>query len=133
MSTNLTILGICLTILGAFFLMLAIIVKSPRTIMRELLNVKVDRLKTFKHFIAQRLEAMIGFLFILLGSSLQINEHLRTTSATGNLGMYLVFTILAMGIAGFLLYRSCSVLARWIFIRLFRTYAERHQKTLPSD
>lgn len=133
MSTNLAILGICLTILGTFFLMLSIIVKSPRTMMRELLNVKVDRLKTFKHFIAQRLEAMIGFLFILLGSSLQIYEKLSVQSKIRNLGVYLVITILVMGILGFFLYRSCSVFSKWIFIRLFRTYATRHRIPIHRD
>ena len=50
----------------------------------------MDRLKTFKYFIAQRLEAILGFLFILLGSSLQIYAKLAEYSAEGsarNLGV----------------------------------------------
>ena len=136
MTLNLAILGLCLTILGVFFIVLAIIVKSPRTIMRELLGVKVDRLKTYKYFIAQRIEALLGFLFVLLGSSLQIYALLARESASGqvqNLGVYLILTILVMAVVGFLLYRSCAVLARVIFIRQFRTYAARHRLPIDQD
>lgn len=133
MTTNLTILGACLIILGAFFLTLAIIVKSPRTIMRELLGVKVDRLKTFKYFIAQRLEAMLGFLCILFGTSLVLYARISEESARTNLLAYLVVTILVMSVLGLVLYRSCSVLAKWIFVRLFRTYAERHRIPIHRD
>ena len=38
----------------------------PLLMMREILNVKVDRLKTFKYFLAQRIEAMLGFVCTLL-------------------------------------------------------------------
>ena len=96
LPNNLTILGICLTILGISFIVLAVIVKSPRTMMRELLGLKVDRLKTFKYYIAQRIEAILGFLFVLLGSSLQIYAALAAESASGrarNTGVYLVITI----------------------------------------
>ncbi len=134
MSGNLAIVGLCLDILGVFFIMLAVIVKSPRTMMRELLNVKVDRLKTFKHFVAQRLEAILGFLCVLIGSSLQIYALLAERAQPGrNLGFYLVLTLLTMALVGFLLYRSCTGLARWIFLRLFRTYAARYRLHLEKD
>jgi hypothetical protein len=130
MTANLAILGWCFTILGVFFISLSIIVKSPRTMMRELLNVKIDRLKTFKYYIAQRLEALVGFLFVLLGSSLQIYSKLAEETALGrarNLGVYLIVTILVMTVLGFLLYRSCTALAKWIFVSLFTRYAVRYR------
>jgi len=130
MSTNLAILGTCFTILGAFFIMLAIIVKSPRTVMREILNVKVDRLKTFKYFLAQRIEAMLGFLCILIGASLQIFAEAKEA---GSFGAYLVITLIAMVTIGFVLYRSCSHLAKALFIRMFRTHAERHRLPIHRD
>ena len=130
---KLAILGICFIILGAFFMMLAIIVKSPRTVMRELLNVKVDRLKTFKYFLAQRIEAMLGFLFILIGASLQIYARLAETKEAGRFGVYLVITLIAMGTIGFVLYRSCAHLAKVLFVRMFRTHAERHRLPIHRD
>lgn len=136
MTANLAILGWCLIILGAFFIALSIIVKSPRTMMRELLNVKVDRLKTFKYYIARRLEAALGFLFVLLGAALQIYSLLAVESASGharNLGALLVVTILVMCVFGFLAYRSCSFLAKTIFIRLFRNYAARYRFPIHRD
>jgi len=133
MHVNLSILGTCFVILGAFFLMLSIIVKSPRSMMRELLNLKVDRLKTFKYYIAQRIEAMLGFLFVLFGSSLQLYASLAAESAARNLGVYLVVTIVTMSLIGFLLYRWCAVLSKWIFIRMFRSYSERHRISLHRD
>jgi len=133
MTTNLSILGICFTILGAFFLMLAIVVKSPRTVMRELLNLKVDRLKTFKYFIAQRIEAMLGFICILIGASLQIYADLAETEEAGRFGAYLVITLIAMATIGFVLYRSCSHLAKVLFIRMFTTHAERHRLPIHRD
>lgn len=133
MSTNLSILGICFTILGAFFLMLAIIVKSPRTVMRELLNVKVDRLKTFKYFLAQRLEAMLGFICIMIGASLQIYARLAEAKEAGSFGAYLVITLIAMATIGFVLYRSCSHLSKVLFIRMFTRHAERHRLPIHRD
>ena len=136
MSANLSILGLCFTILGAFFLALAIIVKSPRTVMRELLNVRVDRIKTFKYYIAQRLEAGAGFLFVLLGSALQIYARLAEESASGrarNLGVYLVITILVMAVLGVLLYRSCTFLAKRIFIHSFKIFASRYRLPIHRD
>jgi hypothetical protein len=44
-----------------------------------------------------------------------------------------VVTILFMSVVGFLLYRSCSLLAKWIFLRLFRKYAARHRFPLHRD
>ena len=133
MTTNLTILGICFTILGAFFLMLAIIVKSPRTVMRELLNLKVDRLKTFKYFLAQRIEAMLGFVCVLIGASLQIYARLAEAKEAGSFGAYLVITLIAMSTIGFVLYRSCSILAKVLFVRMFKTHAERHRLPIHRD
>jgi hypothetical protein len=132
MSANLAIFGTCLVILGAFFLMLAITVKSPRTIMREILGVRVDRLKTFRYFITQRLEATLGFLFILLGSLLQLSATLRA-SETPHLAVWVVLTLVTMAVVGVLTYRFCHVLAKWIFIRLFRTYAERYRIPIHRD
>ncbi|MHC4469571.1 MAG: hypothetical protein ACYTDY_01875 [Planctomycetota bacterium] len=131
--TDLAIIGICLNILGVFFVMLAVIVKSPRTIMRELLGMKVDRLRTFKHFIAQRLEAILGFLFVLTGSALQIYVQLAGESAAKNLGLLLVVTILIMGTVGFLVYRLCTYLSKWLFIRFFQTYATKHRLPIHRD
>ncbi len=136
MTANLEILGWCLIILGTFFIALSIIVKSPRTMMRELLNVKVDRLKTFKYYIARRLEAALGFLFVLLGATLQIYSALAVESASGharNLGVALVVTILVMGLLGFLAYRSCSFLAKTMFIRLFKSHATRYRFPIHRD
>ena len=136
MYANLTILGSCLVILGVSFVVLAIIVKSPRTMMRELLGVKVDRMKTYKYFIAQRLEAVLGFLFILIGTSLQIYANLAQYSEEGkvkHLGVYLLITILGIAVIGVLLYRSCAVIAKWIFIRSFRNFATRHRYPLHRD
>ena len=131
MTAKLAILGWCLIILGAFFISLAIIVKSPRTMMRELLNVKVDRLKTFKYYIARRLEAALGFLFVLLGAALQIYSQLEQSAKT--LGVALVVTVLVMCVLGVLAYRSCSFLAKTIFIRLFKSYAARYRFPIHRD
>jgi len=134
MSMNLTILGLCCTLLGVFFIALSIIVKSPRTIMRELLGVEVDRLKSFKYFIARRLMAGSGFLFALVGCALQIYGVLAEKSDAGtNLGAYLIVTILTMSIIGFFLYRFCDVLAKWIFVRQFRSFAARHRMPIHRD
>jgi hypothetical protein len=132
MTANLAIVGWCLIILGAFFIALSIVVKSPRTMMRELLNVKVDRLKTFKYYIARRLEAALGFLFILMGASLQIYSLLADDHAR-NLGVYLVVTVLVMCVLGFFAYRSCTHLAKTIFVRLFKNYAAKYRFPIHRD
>ncbi|MCU0728426.1 MAG: hypothetical protein MUE73_22015 [Planctomycetes bacterium] len=133
MGHNLQIIGICLNLLGLFFVVISIIVKSPRTMMRELLGLRVDRLKTYKYFIAQRLEVAVGFLFLLFGSSLLILAELEEAGTVRGVGAYLVVTMLAMAVAGFLLYRSCAILARKLFIRAFRTYATKYRFPIHRD
>jgi hypothetical protein len=79
---------------------------------------------------------MVGFLFVFFGACLSIISELTEYSASGtarNLGAYLVVTILTMGVVGFLLYRSCSLLSRWMFVRLFRTYATKYKVPIHRD
>jgi hypothetical protein len=133
MGHDLRIFGLCFNLLGVFFIVISIIVKSPRTMMRELLGLHVDRLKTYKYFIAQRLEAGVGFLFLLLGSGLLIVAELKDAGTARWVGGYLVATVLTMAVIGFLLYRSCAILARKLFIRAFRSYATKYRFPIHRD
>ncbi len=38
-----------------------------------------------------------------------------------------------MGTVGFLLYRCCAYLSKWVFIQLFQTYAKKHRLPIDRD
>jgi hypothetical protein len=53
--------------MGAFFLMRSALGKRERGAMKELLGMRGEQVKRFRDFILQRLDAMAGFLFVVLG------------------------------------------------------------------
>jgi hypothetical protein len=53
--------------MGAFFLARAVVGKRERGALKELLGVRVDKVKGFRDFILRRLDALAGFFFVLAG------------------------------------------------------------------
>ena len=54
-------------LLGAYFLARATGSKREKHAMKELLGVPLDKVKFFRNFFIQRLESIVGFLFVLIG------------------------------------------------------------------
>ena len=66
-TSSAQIIAWLLIAMGAFFLARAVVGKRERGAMKELLGVRVDKVKGFRDFIIQRLDAVAGFFFVLAG------------------------------------------------------------------
>jgi hypothetical protein len=131
----LNIAGLCLQILGAFFLAKSVIWKAPRYLMRELIGVPVERYRTFRHFIAGRIEAIFGFAFLAVGAGLQMAAEVSRAAPADAPG--LLFWILASlaGIAGIAtaLYFVVRRIAKRYFLDEFRENARRRHWAFQED
>jgi hypothetical protein len=131
---SLVTLGLCANILGAFFLAKAIIAKNPRVMIREILDLRVDHLKVFRTYLIQKLEAIAGFLFLFLGSGLQIyaDGH-RAPEGSPRWGVTIALTLVVMGVIALIFHAVCSFFARRIFIELLRDMVIRHRFPLHRE
>lgn len=68
--------------MGAFFLARAVVGKRERGHLKELLGVRVDKVKGFRDFIIQRLDALAGFAFVLAGVGIHLYVLVREAQAT---------------------------------------------------
>ena len=66
--SKIRVIAYCCMILGSFFMMKSIIFKSPKFVLHELLRFKVSKSRFFRRYISQKLEAIIGFVFIAAGT-----------------------------------------------------------------
>jgi hypothetical protein len=131
---SLATLGLCANILGAFFLAKAIIAKNPRTMIREILDLKVDHLKAFRTYLIQKLEAVAGFLFLFLGAGLQIYAaNADTPAEEPGWGLTIALTLAVMALIALTFHAVCSFFARRIFMELLRDMVVRHRFPLHRE
>jgi hypothetical protein len=117
----LDIVGQCLSILGAFFLAKSLLWKAPRYLMRELIGVPVDRYKTFRHYIAGRIEAILGFAFLAVGAGFQMASTVQQADAGRSRGLlfWIAMALLGIALIAALLYWVVHRIARRVFLDLF--------------
>src|SRR5262249_35433391 len=123
----------CLVLLGAFFLAMSVVGKGQRWTMRDLLGLPTDRLKAFRHHIAQRLQAWLGFGCVFSGVSIHLYILLRkyadAKSARGALedaGKYLLGSIGAMVLLALALHYLVKTISRKSFVDLLALVVARH-------
>jgi hypothetical protein len=68
--------------MGTFFLTRAVVGKSERGALKELLGVRVDKVKGFRDYILRRLDALAGFLFVLAGVGIHLYVLVREAEKT---------------------------------------------------
>ena len=68
--------------MGAFFMARAVVGKRERWALKELLGVRVDKVKGFRDFILRRLDALAGFLFVLAGVGIHLYVLVREAEKT---------------------------------------------------
>jgi hypothetical protein len=131
----LTIVGLGLQMLGAFFLAKGVIWKAPRYLMRELIGVPVERYRTFRHYIAGRIEVILGFLLLSLGAGFQMAAEVRGAgpeAATGLLG-WILACLLGIGVIATALYFVVRRLAKRVFLEIFVEQVRRRQWPFQED
>lgn len=132
---HLAVLGLCFQMLGAFFLAKSLIWKAPRFLMRELIGVPVERYKTFRHYIAGRIEAVLGFIFLAVGAGLQMAAEVQRARSSETRGVlfWVLMSLLGIAVIAALLYFAVRKLARRIFLDLFAEQVRRRSWPFQED
>lgn len=129
----------CLILLGAFFLAKSVVAKGQKGAMKELLGLRIDKLKVFRDLIIQRLEAAFGFLFVLAGVSIHIYVLLRkyedrhVQEAYTHVATYLGATIAAMVVLAVLFHFVCKYVSRKSFLEILAYLVVRYRYRIEDD
>ncbi|NUN52179.1 MAG: hypothetical protein HUU06_05250 [Planctomycetaceae bacterium] len=131
----LAIVGLCLQILGAFFLAKSVIWKAPRFFMRELIGVPLERYRTFRQYLAGRIEAILGFLFLSVGAGFQMAGEVNRAASGEAKGLlfWIAVALLAIGAIAAALYFVVRRLAKKIFLEIFVEQVRRRQWPFQED
>ena len=138
------VIALCSLILGTFFLAKSISFKTPKYVLHELLDFKVNKSRFFRRYVNQKLEAIIGFLFMFLGFALMIflevealrelemetaAEHTALTDWWAVIGIT-IGAMLAITVA---LNRVTRFFSGRIFVELVRFMVSNHDFPLERD
>jgi hypothetical protein len=129
----------CLILLGAFFLAKSIVVKGQKWTMKELLGLRVDKLKVFRNLIIQRLEAGFGFLFVLSGVAIHLYillrkyQDQRVGAAYQHLVVWLGGTVLAMVVLAVVFHFVCKYISRKSFLEILAYLVVRYRYRMEDD
>jgi hypothetical protein len=130
-------------LLGAWFLARAAQSKREKLAMKELLGVQVDKVKVFRNFFIQRLEAIIGFSFVLFGVATHIYVLVRQTQAAQSaydppealrhMVQYIGFAVVVLVLVTALMHAVCSWFSKRIFLDLLGYLMVRYDYRLEDD
>lgn len=132
-----------LILVGGFFLAKSVARRREKGQMRELLGLPTDKVKRFRNFFVQRLERIVGFVFILVGVSLHLYVIVREAQksgggnnpreALGAISTYLAIAVVAMLLITAFMHWICSYSARKIFLEILGYYMVRQGYKLEND
>jgi len=128
------VIALCFQVLGVFFLAKSISIKTPKYVLHELLDFKVNKSRFFRKHIAQKLDVVIGFLCFFVGLTLQV--YLEADALSGTLGQpWLVIsgTVAVMLIVAVFFNRVTRYFSGKIFVEHVRFMVERHGYPLEKD
>ena len=131
-------------LMGAFFLAKSVVARRDRGQMREILDLPVDKVKRFRNFFLQRLERVVGFLFVMIGVGLHLYVVVRTAQrqtpdgndpreALGEISTYLAIAIVAMLLITAVMHWVCTYLSRRIFLDIIGYLMVRQNYRLSDD
>jgi hypothetical protein len=133
------ILAWCLILLGTFFLAKAIVSKGQKWTMKELLGLRIDKLKAYRNHIIQRLEAAFGFFFVFCGVAIHLYILLRrsldkqSVAAYGHIAEYMGGTLLAIVILAVAFHHICKWVSRRSFVEILAYLVVRYRYRLDDD
>ncbi|MHC4547331.1 MAG: hypothetical protein ACYTEZ_01025 [Planctomycetota bacterium] len=137
------VIALCSLILGSFFLAKSVSIKTPKYALHELLAFKVNKSRFFRKYVSQKLESIIGFVFLFVGFTLQIylevealGEKERASPAHGgftNWWAVIGVTVVTMFAIAIVLNRITRFFSGKIFVEHMRFMVEHHGYPLESD
>jgi hypothetical protein len=130
-------------LVGAYFFARALGSKREKHAMKELLGVQIDKVKFFRNFFLQRLEAIAGFLFVLVGVGIHLYVQVREAQEASNAGnpqealsqilLYLSGAIVAMLVITWGMQAVCSYFARKTFLDILGYLMVRYDYKIEED
>ncbi len=131
-------------LVGAYFLAKASVSRREKGQMRELLDLPTDKVKRFRNFFVQRLERVVGFIFILVGVGMHLyivvrqaqkleGPHNDPREALADMTAYLGIALAIMVLVTLLMHWICSYFARKIFLELLGYLMVRQRYDLSRD
>jgi len=130
-------------LVGAFFLAKSVARRREKGQMRDLLGLPTDKVKRFRNFFVQRLERIVGFVFILVGVGIHLYVVVRGAQkehggndpreALGEISTYLAIASVVMLCITAAMHWICSYFARRIFLDILGYYMVRQGYQLKDD
>jgi hypothetical protein len=130
-------------LVGAWFLFRATVNKRQKNAMKELLGVRIDKIKFFRNYFSQRLEGMVGFAFVLIGVGIHLYVIIRQAQAyeaqnnpqeaLRGAAEYLFYAIVALVVITVLMQWICSYFSRRIFLDLLGYLMVRYDYRVEED
>jgi uncharacterized membrane protein len=130
-------------LVGAYFLARAVGSKREKHAMKELLGVRIDKVKFFRNFFIQRLESIVGFVFVLVGVSVHLYVHVRQAQqasayndpkeALRDIGGYLLVAVFAMLVITAVMHVICSYFAKRTFLDILGYLMVRYKYRIEDD
>lgn len=130
--SKIRVIAYCCLTLGSFFLMKSILFKSPKFVLHELLRFKVSKSRFFRRYITQKLEAIIGFVFIAAACTQLTYVELATLEELiwWQIGGLTVGAIFAIGVV---LHQVTRFFSGKIFVEQLRYIVLKHGFPLEAD
>lgn len=109
--------------------------KAPRFFMRELIGVPLERYRTFRHYLAGRIEAILGFLFLAVGAGFQMAAEVQRAppGEAQNLLLWIAVSLLAIGGIAAGLYFLVRRMAKKVFLEIFVEQVRRRHWPFQED
>jgi len=135
------VIALCSLILGSFFLAKSVSIKTPKYVLHELLAFKVNKSRFFRKYISQKLESVIGFIFLFVGFTLLIylevealgSQVVEDSTGFENWWVVVGVTVVTIVAIAILLNRITRFFSGKIFIEHMRFMVEHHGYPLESD
>lgn len=113
--------GLVVSIVGCFLLANSILFRHPRTLVADFFQGAERRLTSIREYIFHRVQVHLGFLFLLLGFTLQLFGHyLPVPAAAAREFPVLWVGVLALAVV------VLELLGWWASHALFRRYVREH-------
>lgn len=121
-SSELAVLGLTFNLVGVFFLANSIIFRRPRKVIEEFFDVGKRSLSTVRDYALNKIQVILGFLFLNAGFVLQAFSHRQALVEHWQV----VLIGVSIVIVAFLFYLGGAVYSRRSFRRYLREFFRNH-------
>ena len=128
-SEDAALIGLTCNVIGVFFLANSIIFRKPRRVMEEFFGERSRSLTTIKDYVLNKIQVVIGFLFLTTGFVLQ---GVRAWRGSENVAPVVVVCLSLLAFAA-TLYLVGSLYSRKSFRRYLREFFRHHAWSFKDD